>query len=675
MYFNKLTMKTTTTLLLFLIAFSVQSQNYKFGKVSKEELQENINPLDSSANATVLYRNESIWFDFSGESGFVQKRSVHERIKIYNKEGYKWATKKVRLYNKSNSSSEDLLSLKGYTYNLVDGKVEDDKLKKDGIFKEEVNKYWKTNSFTMPNIKDGCVIEYSYIISSPFLGIDDIDFQFTIPIKKFDLSVKTPEYFSYNKLLNPKAIYHPKLTDSKRARQESWTTRRDITRSRDAGSYQSEIKFDENIINCNEENIPALKPEPYVSNIGNYKSKLSLELSAIKYPNEPYKTFSSSWESVTRTIYNNEDFGGQLSKTSYFKDDIDALVSGVGDIQQKTGLIFDFIRSKVKWNSFYGYTSDIGVRRAYKDGSGNVADINLMLIAMLRYAGINANPVLVSTRDNGIPLFPTRNGFNYVICLIESEGFNVLLDATAPFSTFNVLPTRTLNWQGRVIREHGSSTWINLTPMSPSMEATSLNAKINPDFSIEGKVRQQKLNYRAMSYRNAYAGLSDDGLIKNIEEDNAGLTVSEVNMENAKNSHLPLQLNYDYTLDNSIEEIGENLYFSPMLFLASEENPFKAESRKFPIDLSYPFSDKFMINIMLPEGYAIESLPQNEKLEFDGIGDFTYLAQQNGAYLQLTIALNVTTAIILPQDYQNFKQFFSRIIEKQSEKIVLKKAM
>ena len=60
------------------------------------------------------------------------------------------------------------------------------------------------------------------------------------------------------------------------------------------------------------------------------------------------------------------------------------------------------------------------MRKAYKDKTGNVAEINLMLTAMLRYAGINANPVLVSTRSNGIALFPNRTAFNYVIAAVET---------------------------------------------------------------------------------------------------------------------------------------------------------------------------------------------------------------------------------------------------------------
>jgi len=257
--------------------------------------------------------------------------------------------------------------------------------------------------------------------------------------------------------------------------------------------------------------------------------------------------------------------------------------------------------------------------------------------------------------------------------MIESEGFNVLLDATSNYSTYNVLPTRVLNWQGRLIRENGSSAWINLTPSSISDDVTSLNVKINPDLTIEGKVRQQKTDYVAMSYSNRYSNLSTDEHIKRLERNNGELEVTDIIFDNKKDCMKPLKLTYDYNLADGIEDIGGNLYFSPMLFFASEENPFKQETRNFPIDLSYPFSDKYKINIMIPEGYTVESLPENEKLQFNDMCDFTYLAKQNGSFLQLTISLNMKTSIILAQDYATFKNFYTRIVEKQSEKIVLKK--
>ena len=62
-----------------------------------------------------------------------------------------------------------------------------------------------------------------------------------------------------------------------------------------------------------------------------------------------------------------------------------------------------------------------------KKGVGNSGDINLNLINMLNYAGLIANPILVSTKSHGIPLFPTLEGFNYVIAGVELNGSLYLL--------------------------------------------------------------------------------------------------------------------------------------------------------------------------------------------------------------------------------------------------------
>ena len=155
-------MKNLVKAIILLFASQIMfSQNYDFGKVSKEELEEEFNPLDSSASATYLYSNRKTRFEYRETQGFELVTDIHERIKVYNQESFDYATKAVNLY-KQGSAEEKFSNLKAYTFNLIDGKVEEIKLKKDGIFKEEVSKYYNRTKFTMPNIKEGCVIEYKY---------------------------------------------------------------------------------------------------------------------------------------------------------------------------------------------------------------------------------------------------------------------------------------------------------------------------------------------------------------------------------------------------------------------------------------------------------------------------------------------------------------------------------
>lgn len=668
-------MKKTVLIITLLITQLTFSQDFKFGKVSKAELEETKHAVEPEANAAVLYREYKIKFEYVQGTGFIQQVDVHERIKIYNKDGYDYATKSIKLYNASNKFKDKLIGLKGYTYTLENDKVVDAKLKKDGIFDEENNKYWKTTKFTMPNINDGCIVEYMYTIKSESIMIDDIPFQKLIPINKLDFKVSTPEYFRYKALSNPKAVYYPKLDRTNE--QAKITLGEFVTRYavKEGPNYRSTtVDYQKNIIVGNLINIPALKDEVYVDNLNNYQAKLTMELESIKYPGEVIERFSNSWEDVTKSIYRNEDFGGQLNKKGYFKKDLEAILSGVTDPIEKAATIYNYVKSKVKWNDLTGYYSDLGVSKAYKQGVGNVADINLMLVAMLRHSGLEANPVLVSTKSNGIPFTATKNGFNYVIAAIELPEGIVLLDASSAYATANILPEHILNWQGRMIREDDSSSWVSLQPQQSSKQLNYLNATINDNLSINGKVREQLTNHLALSHRQEYNGKKEDVIIRDLEEGNGDIEVSNVTLKGEKELTKPVLISYEYNLQNGIEEIADKLYFSSLLFFAPEENLFKQETREYPIDFKYPVSEKYVINIKIPQGYQVESLPENAKIEFNvEDGEFTYLIKNTNDLLQITTNLDINKIIILPQDYIEFKKFFDLVIKKQTEQIVLKK--
>ncbi|WP_179339741.1 DUF3857 domain-containing protein [Winogradskyella ludwigii] len=671
-------MKYIYIIVVFVLGInSLSAQDFRYGKVSKEELGQKIHPIDSSANAAVLYREEKINFIYTDHDGFMQEREVYERVKIYNKEGYKWATKKVYIYKGGSGKTEKLSNLQGTTYNLSNGKINKDKLRKEGIFEEEYNEYTGVSTLTMPNIQDGAVIEYSYKIISPFLAIDDIYFQSFIPTDKLEVFIATPQFYAYNKQVNIKALYLPKFKDGRANKiYNSTSSSRSGVIVTKTQFNTSKSEYFDNTIAVSEENIPAVKEESYAGNIDNYISKMSFELSAIlnKYGSIE-KAFSSSWDKVSKTIYSYKSFGGQFEKTNVFKDDLVSILKDVDNPLETTAVIFNHVKSKVKWNGNNGYTSNNGIREAYKEGIGNVGDINLLLISMLKSQGINANPVLVSTKNNGIPIFPTRNGFNYVICAIEQDDNVILLDATDPYSSPNVLPVRVLNWQGRIVRDNETSGWIPLRPTKMTNETTFLNVKLNEDLSAEGKVRKSITSHAALLYRNEYASMTTEDHVKEIEKDKEGIEISELDVNNAKKIMNPLQITYNFQSSDAIDEVGSLLYFTPLFFLKDTESPFKLEKRNYPIDFVMPQQDKYLINIMIPENYKVESMPTSEVVSFnEGDISYSYKVNNNGQYIQISIIFQLKNSLIDPLDYVVFKGFYEKIIEKQSEQIVLTKA-
>lgn len=660
------------TVLCLAAGFSATAQKYELGEVTKQELEEKSHPLDPSAGAAILFSKGETSMAFTENTGFTLVTEVEVKIKIYNKEGYEWANKAISYYVAA-SDKESVDISKAVTYNLADGAIKKTKLKSEGEFTEEANKYWKQKKIVMPDVKEGSIVEYKYTIRSPFVHIfPEWRFQESIPVNYSQYTTRIPEYFMYNPLF--RGYHHPKVTKSTQRKSYTFTSKeRTGVRVSKTNFTTNSIEYTEETIKYVIENLPAMKNEQYVNNIDNYTASIEHELSMTRYPNEPTKSYSSTWEAIVKTIYDYDSFGPELRKTGYFEKDIDALLAGAGSKSEKAAIIFNYVKNRMNWNGYFGYSCDAGVKKAYADKTGNTAEINLMLTAMLRYSGIVANPVLVSTRSNKIALYPSRTSFNYVIAAVEIDGNTILLDATSKAALPDILPVRSLNWEGRIIRNDGSSGAVSLMPRVNSKEIINIAAQLDNMGKLTGKVRDQYFDHNALSFREMFAGISKESYIEKLERHYKGIEIKEYKVSHDDLSK-PVVEEFEFEHDGLSDVIGDKIYISPMLFFAQAENPFKMEKREYPIDFVFPRQDKYMINITLPEGYVVESLPVPLNLVMEeNIGNFKYNLASNNNTLQLVVTLDINYPTI-PQDYyKTIQDFYQKMGDKQGEKIVLKK--
>ncbi|RRJ91133.1 DUF3858 domain-containing protein [Flavobacterium macacae] len=642
-------------IVLFVGLFSVSSfaQNFELGKVSIDELKEKIHLADSSASAAVLYKTGKNYFELNSEGYFILVSEIEQRVKIYKKEGYEYATVEVPYY--TGGKLVRLYFDKAVTYNLVGDKIEKTKLKSDGEFTEKVNENYSIKKIALPNVKEGSVIEYKYTLKTPYyMAFPDFNFQTSIPVNKVQLTVEIPQYFTYRRFLKGYAPIN----------MEAET----VVKNRVNNYNDSRIVF-------KGEEIKALKEESHVNNIDNYTSILQYELAATNFPNSVVENFSTDWESVAKTIYDDKNFGNELNYKSYFEKDLDPLLKSTLKREDRINLIFNYVKSRMNWNEKNSYYCNVGVKKAYNEKVGNVAEINLMLTAMLRYANIKANPVLVSTQANGIAYYPNRTAYNYVICAIEQEnGEYILLDATSKNSLPDILPLRNLNWVGRMIRENKTSKEIDLMPKMISRELINVMAQIDAEGKITGKARDQYFDYNACAFRDYYLKMSRDSYLEMIEKRYNGVEIGEYTTNNDKDLEKPMIETYDFTHTNMVERIGGKIYFSPMLYFAKVENPFKQEKREFPVDFPFPYQDKYTFSITIPDGYEIESLPKALSVVMEeNLGSFKFNISSVGKTIQVMATIDVNSSHFSPNYYPTLKDFYKAMIEKQNEKVVLKK--
>lgn len=85
--------------------------------------------------------------------------------------------------------------------------------------------------------------------------------------------------------------------------------------------------------------------------------------------------------------------------------------------------------------------------------------------------------------------------------------------------------------------------------------------------------------------------------------------------------------------------------------------------------------DRYIVNILLPDGYKVEALPENVVYNLgENQGSYRYLISQVGKKLQLSVEFAINQSHITAEEYGNLKKFYELLIAKENEKVVLSKA-
>ncbi len=581
-------------IVLFMLVFLVsslfaQKKHKKYGKIDISNLEMTTYEKDTSANAVILFNYGEARFKWDNTDGFQFYQEFHIRIKILNKDGADWANREI-IYSKKN---EKINNLKAQSYNLKGGKIVKTKIKGIEFFEERYNSNYSIKKFTFPDVKAGTIIEYKYNITSNNLyNLDYWQFQYSIPVIYNEYEITIPEYLTYRRTL--KGYLAP--TEVKNSNTPETFTISGRTAPGAGGkietySYVKESDSQEYIYVM--ENIPAFKSEPYISSKYNYISILEFELLQIKYFNDKIDNITTSWEEVNKELLQNERFGKQSKCPNALKKELDLVTADKENDYDKMVAIYEFIKDKMLWNNMYGIFAKTTIKSAYNKGGGSVGDINLLLIAALKPFGINAIPIIISTRKNGFinTAYPSISDFNYVIAQVKIDDKIYYLDATDKYCPAGLLPERCLNGIGRAI--YKATFEVDLTNTPKSDEAHYLTITITDD-GIVGSYAVILKNYAALEYRNEYKNTTtEDKFLENIEIENEGMIISDFEIIDIDNIYKPLKIKYNIKISDKADILGDKIYIDPMLFFGVESNPFKIEKREYPVDFAYPLADKY----------------------------------------------------------------------------------
>jgi len=671
-------------LLIFLVSLfalqntSAKTKKVKFGRVSKEELQMKYYEPDSSAKAVILYDKGYSYFEYDNyRESFKLIFERHVRIKFFDKESFKYADFEIPLYVSDKGISEEIVSIKGITFNLVDGKIVRTKLNKKGIYNEETLKNWITAKFTLPAINEGCIIDLKYTINSIYyFNFQPWQFQYKIPVKYSEYSALIPEYFRYNKKL--KGYTNININETETIKDESFSVDWRSTPQRGGKVVKgtSELLSESVMHKWTAQSIPAFKTETEITTYKDYISILYFELESKQFPGKRIKYYSNSWENVSKTLLKSRNFGKQFKIRKKIKNKSDEICKDLDSKSEKLGAIYNFVQNEITWDERSKLFTSSNLDKILEQKSGNSTDINFLLMNMLRAQKIQANPIIISTRDNGriFPSSPSIFDFNYVIIEAKIDNHSIYLDATIDIIPAGLLPKRCLNGYGRKILINNSAESF-IVPSGKFSKTIMYTVNISDENILNADVSKIHNEYAAIVMRNKIikSGGKDDYIQSQVES-YTGQSISDYLIDDYDNIYKPVKESYKISTSDNIIFAGNLIYLSPLLNEAMTENPFKLEERNYPVDFAYPKLNKIIMQYKIPEGYTIEEVPENISLSLPNkAAQFQFQVVVMNDMIQIISIFKINQSIFQYDSYKALRNLYNLIIEKQNEKIVLKK--
>jgi transglutaminase-like putative cysteine protease len=641
-------------LILFLYSqIIVHAQNFskEYGKIGKEETDLASYAPDKSAEAVVLFDiGKSYFEDFDGDFKVIFEES--KRIKIFSEAGIKWAEVEIPFYHEG-QIYEEVYDLEATTYNPENGAFRMTSLNVATCHDEKVNEYWSIKKFAIPDVKPGSIIEFRYKISSQYkFNLRDWEFQSRIPIVYSEYEVKMIPFYEYVFLLQG-----AKKFDSQTSYEATGLTRQ-----------YGPVNYHDMVYKYVMKNVPGFNDEEYITSINDYLIKIGFQLSKVINTRGETTKVISSWTELVKDMLKDQNvtkFANKSEKLSSKLISPDSLKNK--SQKEKFDFIISYVKSNFSWNKINNKYSSKSPNDLLKDKFGNAADLNLLAIGLLNAAGIEAYPLIISTRENGkVKLdYPYLKFFNYLLISATIDGNNVLSDATEIFCPNDRIPMRCLNDRGLLIKS-GDVQWISLQNSVPSEIQATISIDSIGNVSHTSSVISAS-EYDALKFRNFY-GEDKKMIAKRLDENVFTVDESSISVKNLKHFDLPYSMKFNTIFKT--EKINEKIYLSPFLDEPITENPLKQNSRTYPVDIIYPIKRSFNSVITIPDGYKVEFVPEDYKIKND-LFELNYNVKNDGKSISITFNYFFKKSVYAAADYLNLKYYFKDIIKKGYEKIVL----
>jgi hypothetical protein len=655
---------------LFIQNISAQDQSkYKYGEITTADFNVKTDKFDSGANAIILAdigkvnseENEIEDFDV------IYRRFL--RIKIINKNGLDAGHFilhiNTRIPNRSiivNLAKPGLEELKGVTFNLENGKIKKDYLDLASVFSEKEGKDRIIEKFAMPALKEGSIFDIEYTIRSASL-VHNInwDFQSAYPCLWSEYDLTLADAYRYTIKYQGDSNFYVHSVEL-------------VTHVSEDRSYHEKLSMSHfRWVKINE---PAITQEAYVGSLNNYVDRVSFQHEwYVRIPYSRINYSSANWEGFSNLYFlinGMEDFADD--RHNWMKKDLETVTAGLQTKNEIARAIYRYVRDHFSCINDQDFFISQPLKETYQEKNGNVADINLLLTAMLHRVRIEADPAVLSTIENGYGnlTFPLVEDYNYMICVAKIDGKDVLLDASRPLNAYGILPPDCYNG-GAVTLNTKQCRLVELLPKALN-ETNRTDVIITSDEKgiLTGSLTIHCGTEKSHNIREEVKKTSINeffvGLMSNMQMNK----MSNGELDELANPDNPITVHCDMDFKDSVN--ADIIYLNPVVLPRFKSNPFIPLTRKYLVEMPYRMDDIYLLSMDIPKGYRVEEMPASLRIRLNSDdGSFEYIIEKNADNVQLQIRMKLNKTFFTTEEYAELREFFIAIIKKESEHIVLKK--
>jgi hypothetical protein len=649
------------TLLLLCFAVTILAAQdpvkIKFGKISPEDRALMTAPgVDSSAEAYVLHDAIDVEFLQDNDGRPLLKEYHHRRVKLLTEAGFDRADIQLVL----SRNYEKIYGIKAIIH-FPDGGSE--KLSNKDIIRERYDDDRDIIKFTFPGVRVGAVLEYLYINTHESILVPSrYFFQEDIPVRYAEYRSSIPYMFNYVSLSNSNSLYY-------------------LNRSKVANRIYGGANIRHGEILWAFKDLAAYTEQPYVNNFSDYIPQVRMQLQSVSYPGQPIQQVFSNWQKTSEEIDDWANFGrsyrNKVNSNKVWKE-MEPRLAGLNTDQEKAKVLYEFVAGKIGWNGKYRWTSDNTPNKVFDAASGSSGEVSILLLALLRQAGIESHPLLLPLRDGGSPLeiYPLLTQFDHVMVLATLDGKQVILDPGSVHRPMGLPRVRALNHRA-FVADPEKPRWIDVA-VPRARKVVMADIILDEEGVAEVDIQSRLSSYYGFNGRQQLEEMVEDSELPLAEEiieayPESELVSHEISESDELSGPLSIKLKMKVPLGESIDDY---LYVQPFLFPFIDKGLADVEQRLYPVDFAYPRQELYISNITLPEGYVMDELPESQRVTSeDGTIGCTFAVKDNGNnVISLNFTVTIAKTVYAPSEYLGLKEIFKMIIDFQESTIVLKRA-